>query len=138
MLTSIHFGRVTTQPQEEHKRGVQELGATSLKVTSVTYGDTTAQVNLQGPAATGGTVKVTLTLKSEPGATSGSVSGRGARFMDDGTILNIVGEGAWTTVGKHKWRIRQMNCASNGMIVLTDGELDLATLSLNYKAHEWS
>jgi hypothetical protein len=29
----------------------KELGATSFKVTSVTYGDTSAQVNLQGPGA---------------------------------------------------------------------------------------
>jgi len=96
-------------------------------------------VNLQGPGALpGGTIQITLTLKGEPGATSGSVSTRGARFTDDGTIENIVGEGAWTTVGKHKWRIRQMACASNGRVLLIDGELDLATQSFNYKANEWS
>lgn len=116
----------------------KELGATSLKVTSVTYGDTTAQVNLQGPSALGGTIQVTLTVKGEPGAQNGSVSTRGARFKEDGTIVNAVGEGAWTTVGKHKWRIRQVVCASDGGVLLVDGELDLATLSLNGKTYEWS
>jgi len=117
----------------------KELAATSLKVTSVTYGDTTAQLNLQGQSVLGGTLQVTLTVKGEPGATSGSVSGRGARFMDDGTIVNVVGEGAWTTVGKHKWRIRQVVCNSDGGVALIDSELDLATLSLNGKgAYEWN
>lgn len=117
----------------------KEIGTTSLKVTSVTYGDTTAQLNLQGPSVLGGTLQVTLTVKGEPGARSGSVSARGARFNEDGTIVNTVGEGAWTTVGKNKWRIRQMVCNSDGGVLLVDGELDLATLSLSGKgAYEWS
>src|ERR1017187_2196726 len=102
----------------------KELTATSLKVTSVTYGDTTAQVNLQGPSAIGGAIQVTLTVKGEPGAPSGSGTSSGARVNEDGRIVNTVGEGAWTTVGKHKWRIRQMVCNSDGGVLLVDGELD--------------
>jgi hypothetical protein len=116
----------------------KELGTTSLKVTSVTYGDTSAQVNLEGQSALGGTLQATMTLMAEPGAQNGSVSTRGARFKEDGTIVNFAGAGAWSTVGKHKWRIRQVACVSDGGVLLVDGELDLATRSLSGKTCEWS
>jgi hypothetical protein len=123
----------------------KELGEVSFKVISTTYDESGAaerggfrvQLNMRGPG-TDGTVEGTLTLTGEPGAKSGTGGFRGANFLDDGNIMGVTGEGTWETVGKHKWRIREINYLSDGSTVASDGELDFATQSYKVKAYEWS
>ena len=116
----------------------KEIGEFSHKVTSVTYGETSTQWNVQGLGSSGGTVQGTLTFTGGADSECGAMSGRGVVFMKDGTRMNNVGEGIWNTVGQHKWRIRMLNSRSNGLITLVDSELDLATLSWQGKVYEWS
>jgi hypothetical protein len=115
----------------------KQTGDFLFKVNSTTYYETNAQINLRGTATGFGTVEGTLTLTGEPGATSGRVSFRGASFLDDGRINNAGGEGTWTTVGKHKWRIRGFTYVDQ-QIIITDGELELATQTYQGKLYEWN
>ena len=116
----------------------KEVGEFSLKVTSVIHEETSAHWNVQGVGTSGGTVQATLTFTGGADAERGAMSGRGVVFMKDGTRMNNVGQGIWNTVGQHKWRVRMLNSRSDGRISLLDGELDLATLSWQAKAYEWS
>jgi hypothetical protein len=115
----------------------KQIGEFSYKVTSTTYSETSAQINLHGTATGFGTVEGTMTVTGEPGATSGKVSFRAAAFLDDGKIINGTGEGTWETVGKHKWRVRGINYV-DGRTFASDGELELATQSFSGKLYEWS
>ena len=115
----------------------KSIGEFSFKVTSVTYGETSNQVNLHGTATGFGTVEGTITTRGEPGATSGTCSSRAAAYLDDGKILNGVGEGTWETVGKHKWRIRAINYV-DGRTFASDGVAELATQSYSGTLYEWS
>jgi hypothetical protein len=115
----------------------KESGEFSYKVTSVTYNELNVQLNLHGTATGFGTVQGTLTVTGEPGATSGKVSFRASAFLDDGKITNGTGEGTWETVGKHVWRIRGINYIE-GRTFASEGDLELATLSLRGKIYEWN
>jgi hypothetical protein len=112
------------------------MGEFSFKVTSVTYGETSSQVNLHGTATGFGTVEGTLTVKGEPGATRGTCSWRGAGYMEDGTVVRGTAEGTWETVGKHRWRIRGLNSVSTGQTFYSDGEAELATQSYKGTLYE--
>jgi hypothetical protein len=114
----------------------KEMGNFSFKVTSVTYGDASAQVNLHGSATGFGTVEGTLTFMGEPGAKSGTCSWRGTAYMDNGETKGGTAEGSWETVGKHKWRVRGLNRLADGQTFLSDGEVDLASQSYNGKLYE--
>jgi len=113
------------------------IGEYSYKITSITYSEAGAQINLHGTATGYGTGGGTMTVTGEPGATSGKFSLRGAGFLDDGKVINGTGEGTWETVGKHKWRIRGIHFAE-GRTLASDGEMDLATLSLQGKLYDWN
>ena len=115
----------------------KQIGEFSYKVTSATYGETSVQINLHGTATGFGTVEGTLTVRGEPGATSGTCTFRAAAYMDDGKILNGTGEGTWETVGKHKWRIRGVNYV-DGRTFASDGIAELATQSLSGTIYEWN
>ena len=116
----------------------KEIGEFSWKATSVIRGETSAQWNFQGAGLEGNTVQATVTFTGGADAERGAVSWRGVHFAKDGRRLHIVGEGIWTTVGPHKWRVRVLNSRSDGLIALLDAELDLATMSLQGKTYEWS
>ena len=115
----------------------QPMGEFSYKVTSATYSDTGVQINLDGTVTGYGRVQGTLTVTGEPGATSGKASFRATAFLDDGKLINGSGEGTWETVGKHKWRIRGVNYVG-GRTIASDGELELATQSLQGKIYDWN
>jgi hypothetical protein len=116
----------------------KEIGQFAFKVTSITYGETSSQINLRGTATGFGTVEGTLTTRGEPGAKSGTCSWRGAGYLEDGTIVGGSAEGTWETIGKHKWRIRGLNYLSDGRTIATDGEAELATQAYSGKLYEWS
>jgi len=117
----------------------KQVGEFSFKQTSITVGETSSQLNFHGTAAGFGTVQGTLTVRTdEPGTPRGTCSWRGVGFMEDGKWVSGAGEGTWETGGTHKWRIRQYHSISDGRTVLSDGELELATLSYQGKLYEWS
>ena len=54
-------------------------------------------------------------------------------------VIGLTGEGCWEKVdGEQKWRVRGINMASNGQVLLSDGTLDLATRSFAGTISEWS
>ena len=108
----------------------KQLGEYSFKQTSNTVVVTGSKLNFHGTATGFGTVQGTLTIKAdEPGAPGGICSWEAVGFLEDGKWVGGTGEGTWETVGQHKWRIRLYHSTSNGQTFLSDGELELATLS---------
>jgi len=71
--------------------------------------------------------------------TAGPGSFTGAAFQDGGEVVGLTGEGCWEQLdGEQKWRVRGINMASNGQILLSDGTLDLAARSFNGTITEWT
>lgn len=49
------------------------------------------------------------------------------------------GSGVWEKLaGKHKWRVRSLILISDGSVVTTDGEVDLASRGYSGKLLEWT
>lgn len=110
-----------------------ESGEFNLKATSVSY-PTDANVvaaDFDGTATGFGTVLGTVTFQVEPGTKKGPCSWRGQGFLDNGDQLAASGEGVWEESGKHSWRIRTIIRISDGQVISTDGEFDLASRSYN-------
>jgi hypothetical protein len=120
----------------------KQLGEYSFKQTSNTVAATGSKLNFHGTATGFGTVQGTLTIKADaPGAPSGVCSWEAVGFLEDGKWVSGTGEGTWETVGQHgqhKLRVRMYHSTSNGQTFLSDGELELATLSFQGKLYEWS
>ncbi len=116
----------------------KEIGEWSAKITSSSFSDDGATVNLDGTATNFGTILGTLAFGGEPGAKNGPLSYRGSAFLENGEELGAVGEGAFEALGKHKWRTRLVISVSDGQIFASDGVLDLATRSAAGKNLDWS
>ncbi|MCZ6870921.1 MAG: hypothetical protein O7G84_15570 [Gammaproteobacteria bacterium] len=120
------------------------IGEFTLNQTSNTFdiasgGGGTATINYEGTATDLGTVQGTLRcVFTEPGAAAGTCSWRGASFVDGGEVVGATGEGVWQKVdGQHKWRVYGVNLLSDGRILASEGEIDLATRSYNGTISEW-
>jgi len=123
----------------------EESGEFSYSVTSSSFerrdaGGTQVVINVEGNASGFGQSNGTLTLVAPvPGAGAGSGSYTGAAFLDSGEVIGIVGEGCYQQLdGELKWRVRGINMASNGGVLLSDGTLDLAQRSFNGTFSEWT
>ncbi|MEE9279329.1 MAG: hypothetical protein V3V67_04070 [Myxococcota bacterium] len=116
----------------------KEIGDFSCKITSSSFSDDGATIDCDGTATNFGTILGTLTLSGPPGARIGAASWRGNAFLENGEVLGAVGEGAYEALGNHKWRTRLVITISDGQILASDGELDLAIRSLKGKNLEWS
>ena len=116
----------------------KEIGEWSTKVTSSSFSDDGATVNIDGTATHFGTILGSLTFKGEPGARGGALSYRGNAFLENGEEVGAVGEGAYEALGNHKWRTRLVITVSDGQIFASDGILDLATRSASGKNLDWS
>ena len=84
-------------------------------------------INVEGTGSALGQTNGTLTMRVPiPGAAAGSGSFTGAAFQESGEVVGLTGEGCWEQLdGEQKWRIRGINMASNGQVLLSDGTLDL-------------
>ena len=127
---------MTAEKKEDQMAIGKEMGDFALKITSVTYGETSDQVNVHGPATGFGTVQGTLTFRGEAGAKHGKCGFRGRSYLDNGETLDVTADGTWETVGKHKWHLRLLNVTSDGRTIYEDSEVELATLSYNGKLYE--
>ncbi len=118
----------------------KEIGEFSLKQTSSVYAEdgTSVQLAFDGTATGFGTVLGTLTGRGEPGADTGTCTWRSQAFLEDGEVVDGMGEGYWDKSGKHKWRIRGINRTSDGRCFASDGVIDLASRSFKGKLFDWS
>ena len=114
-------------------------------ITSSTFerldgGGSRVTINFEGTGSAFAQVNGTLTLLApNPGAAAGLCSFTGAGFADAGEVIGLNGEGCWEQVaGEQKWRIRGLNVASTGQVLLSDGTLDLATRSFNGTLADWT
>ena len=124
---------------------LNSIGEFTLSQTSITFdtaagGGGTATINYEGTATDLGTVQGTLRcVFEEPGAAAGTATWNGASFLDGGDVVGATGQGVWQKVdGQHKWRVRGVNLLSDGQILASDGEIDLATRSDKGTLSEWS
>ncbi len=120
-------------------------GEFSNSITSSTFerqdgGGSQVSVNIEGTASGFGQTNGTLTLRvPNPGAVAGPASFTGAAFADSGEVIGLTGEGCWEQLdGEQKWRVRGINMATNGGVILSDGTLDIATRSFNGTMNEWT
>lgn len=114
------------------------IGEFTSKFTSITLspgpaGSIIIQGNAEGTATGFGSVLGTITTV---GGDSGTFSYCGWAALDDGQSLTGIGSGTYTTVGKHRVRTQGYVQISDGRMIATDGEIDLATRSWNGKLFE--
>lgn len=116
------------------------IGEFSLTSTSAHYAEEggSVQIRYYGTATGYGTVLGTITLRGEPGATSGPCTWRGQGFLDNREVVFGAGQGTWEMLGKHHWRTRMIVSTSDGGTHASDGKLDLKTHSLSGKMFDWS
>ena len=79
----------------------QEIGMFELNVTSWSQAEDGASVaiTVDGTATDFGTVLGTLTGQIAPGAKSGTGSWRSQAFLDNGEVVQGLGEGTWIEDG---------------------------------------
>jgi hypothetical protein len=115
----------------------KELGEFSFKITSLTFtagpnDSVMIQVNCEGQAP-GGTVA--LTLSCTPGK-SGRYATYGTNYLDNGDIITTKGTGTFESSGIHRWRTQADVTRSDGQMIHTEGEMELAGRSWKGKVFE--
>lgn len=105
------------------------LKATSLTLTPGPGGSVLVQGNFDGPSAAFGAILRTATFVSV-GSKNGTFSVCAAAYLENGDVLTGNGQGAFESVGRHKWRTQELFHVSDGNILIAEGEIDLA-------AHTW-
>ncbi len=123
----------------------KQVAEFTFKFTSLTYTATenerTVQGNCEGTVKLGGEASPacgTLTTHGKPGATSGKCGWVGAVYPNNGEDIPSTGEGTWEKAGAHKWRVRVLLYRGDGIIRVTEGEIDLATRSYTGVNYEWN
>ncbi len=121
----------------------KEIGAFTLKATSVTYtpgpGDAlTAQVNVEGETTgeVGGTTRGTLVVVGEPGGGGGTYTYCGVTLQADGGLVAVSSQGSVEDIGNHKRRLRGINRSSDGRVASVEAEGDLMAQTLTGKIYE--
>lgn len=120
---------------------VGEFSLTSTGVTVIANpsGGGSNQVNVEGTATGYGTVVGTLTFQTDaPDAAGGSCTWAGQGYLEDGTSVGGAGQGVFTALGNHKWRVRLLMQISNGTLLVTDGEMSLDGRSYQGQICEWT
>lgn len=120
-------------------------GEFNYSVTSTTFerldgGASQVVINIEGTGTAFGQTNGTLIMSvPAPGAAAGPGSYTGAAFQDNGEVIGLTGEGCWQQLdGEKKWRVRGINTASNGQVLLSDGTLDIETRSFAGTITEWT
>ena len=105
----------------------------SFKVTSVTYLDDRTSLNMQSTADVGtfGTVGATGTFMSPIDAkgTTGPYMAKARAFRPDGTLMEAKIQGAWKSLGKHRWEVKTIGVNTEGKSTFSVGVVELATMS---------
>jgi hypothetical protein len=106
---------------------------TSLTITPGPAGSTIIGGNYEGPVSGMGTILGTAAFV---GRKSGTYSTCSVLYLDDGDELSSSGTGTFESNGKHRWKTQGLVNRSDGRIVATEGEIDLATRSWGGKTFE--
>lgn len=117
-----------------------ELGTFSSTTTSVTYlpgpaGSTIIQANYEGTASGFGTIGGTGSFVG--GGKGGSLSYCGAAYQENGEVLLANGTGTYESSGTHHWRTQTILHLSDGNVLYSEGEIDLATRVWSGKVFAW-
>jgi hypothetical protein len=83
------------------------------------------QVNFEGTATGFGVVFDTSTFIG--GGKDGTFSQLGTAFMENGEVLNGVGQGTYESKGKHRWSTKSIIQISDGRRLSSTGEVDLVS-----------
>lgn len=75
------------------------------------------------------------TLTESPDADGGICTWAGQGYFDDGTRVAGAGQGVFNALGNHQWRVRLLMQISNGVLLVTDGEISLDGRS--YQGTTW-
>jgi hypothetical protein len=118
----------------------KETGAFSHKITSTTLlpgpaGSMLSQVNVDGTASGYGTILGTATFV---GGKSGTFTGAFSAFLGNGDQMSGTGNGAYESVGVHRWLTQLVVHVSDGTLVYSEGHIDLASRSWVGKNYEWN
>jgi hypothetical protein len=121
----------------------RQIGEFSYEATSVTVseradGSREHAINFQGTAAGYGAVVATMRVHiPSPSAKGGRVRWTAHAYLENGNEAEADGDGTWTALGGHRWRVRSINGVSDGGVLLGDGVLELATRSFKGKLYAW-
>jgi len=116
----------------------KQIGEFSFKLTSLNFspgpaGSVVVQVNCEGTATGFGTIAGTLATIP---AKSGTFTYHGAAYPENGDILTATATGSFESSGIHRWRTRGDVVMSDGRVIGTEGEMELAGRSWNGKMFE--
>lgn len=110
----------------------KEIGLFEMKSTSITLEAsrgrvTSAQVNFEGDISGefSCTALATMTVESSDGR-DGTYTVSARCFMQDGDVVDAVGEGKTTSSGGQRWTVAGVATMSNGRAAAVQGEIDLA------------
>jgi len=108
------------------------IGEFSFKMTNQTNlpgpaGSVLVQVNFEGTGAGFGAIFDTSTFIG--GGKDGTFSQVGSAYLDNGDVLNGIGQGTYVTKGKHRWATASIIQISDGRRLSSVGEIDLAARS---------
>jgi hypothetical protein len=113
------------------------IGEFSMKMITNTpgpAGSILVHVNFEGTASGFGAIFETATFVG--GGKDGTFSLVGSAYMDNGEIVNGVGQGSYESKGKHKWATANTMELSDGPRIGGTGEIDLAARTWNGKITE--
>jgi len=119
----------------------KQIGEFSFKAITATFspgpgGSVLNQVNWEGTATGFGAVFGTATYVGGP--KNGTYSWCGTAYLDNGDAISAIGQGTYDSNGKHRWRTQGFVQISDGRIVASEAEIDLATRSWAGKMFEKS
>ncbi len=105
------------------------IGEFSFKMVTQTTlpgpaGSVLIQVNFEGTGTGFGAIFSTATFIG--GGKDGTFSECGSAFLDNGDLLNGVGQGTYESKGKHRWSTASTMQLSDGRRLASAGEIDLA------------
>ncbi|HKN12638.1 MAG TPA: hypothetical protein VJX68_05530 [Candidatus Binatus sp.] len=115
------------------------IGEFSMKMITITNtpgpaGSLLIQVNFEGTATGFGSIFETATFIG--GGKDGTFSIVGSAYMDNGEIVNGIGQGSYESKGKHKWTTTNTMELSDGRRIGGTGEIDLAARTWKGKITE--
>ena len=111
--------------------------STSIALSELPGGGLNFQINLEGTVSGGFEGAILMTIQaSSADLKNGSYSHVVGGYLSDGSSVSVSGGGTLQSVGTHKWRLRGSDITSDGLAVVTDGEMDLATRTYNGTIYE--
>jgi len=121
----------------------RQIGEFSYEATSVTVseradGTREHTINFAGTATGYGSVVATLRVHVPgPGAKSGRARWLAHAYLENGGEAVGDGDGTWTALGGHRWRLRVVQQQNPDGVLLGDGVIEHSTRSLKGKLYVW-